>query len=67
MLTAMVYDGSSRFKQARLMLMATYTYTRSFDGCEGPDGEPMDFGIWYSFYCAVRVGWDYLRRPRHRG
>lgn len=59
---AMCYRGGNRFKEAWLMFMATYAYTRSFHGTEGPDGEPMDFGIWYSFCCAVRVGWDYLRR-----
>jgi hypothetical protein len=66
MMDSMVYMGPSRFKRAWLMYLATYAYTRSFDGCEGPDGERMDFGIWYSFTCAVQNFWDYLRRPIDR-
>lgn len=60
MMDAMVYGGGSRIRNAWLMYLATYTYTRSWDGGEGPDGRPMSFGRWYSFKSAVRVGWYYL-------
>lgn len=68
MLDSMCYMGPNRVKQAWLMFLATYSYTRSWDGCEGPDGTPMDFGRWYSFCCAVRCAWWYLwPRPTARG
>jgi hypothetical protein len=64
-LEAMAYMGVSRVKQAWLMARATYAYTRSWDGCEGPrEGEVMSFGRWYSFCSAVEVGWEYLWKAR---
>lgn len=62
MMDSLVYNGPSRLKSAWLMYQATYAYTRSWDGCEGPDGRPMDFGRWYSFACAARNFWEYLWR-----
>ena len=59
MLDAMVHEGRGP-KAAWLMFVATYTYTRSWDGAEGPDGEPMEFGRWYSVCAAFRCAGKYL-------
>lgn len=60
---ALAYMGDNRIRRAWLMALATYAYTRSWDGCEGNvEGEIMHFGRWYSFCAAVEVGWDYLWR-----
>ncbi len=48
-------------RAAWLMARATYAYTRSWDGCEGPDG-PMEFSRWYSFCAALECAWWYLWR-----
>lgn len=64
MMDSMCYFGPSRIKNAWLMYLATYSYTRSFDGCEGPNGERMSFSIWYSFTCAARNFWEYLWRKK---
>ena len=60
-LQAMVYEGN-RVKKAWLMARASYAYTRSWDGAEGPDGTPMDFGRWYAFKEAALLGCEYLWR-----
>ena len=52
-------------RAAWLMFRASYAYTRSWDGAEGPDGKPMAFGRWYAFTEALKCGVDYLR-PRRR-
>ena len=51
-------------RAAWLMGCASYAYTRSWHGAEGPDGEPLDFSRWYAFSEAVKCGWYYLFR-RH--
>ena len=60
-LEAMVYEGN-RFKRAWLMAQASYAYTRSWHGAEGPDGQPMDFGRWYAFKEAAQLGREWLWR-----
>lgn len=47
-------------RAAWLSFLASYHYTRSWDGCEGPDGQPMSFGRWYAFKGGVECGWRYL-------
>jgi hypothetical protein len=59
-LEALAYMGDNRLQRAWLMFLATYAYTRSWHGAEGPDGQPMDFGRWHSFKCALETGLPYL-------
>ena len=50
-------------RAAWLMFSASYSYTRSFEGTEGPDGKPIAWGRWYAFSEAVKCGVNRLRRP----
>lgn len=59
-MAAMTYPFQHGLWAAWLMARATYSYTRSWDGCEGPDGKPLDFGRWFSFKAAVESFWLYL-------
>ena len=59
MMDAMTYQGRNRLTNAWLMFQATYAYTRSWNGAEGPDG-PISCGRLYSFRCALRCAWEYL-------
>lgn len=64
-MNAMVYDGRNRIRKAWLMAVASYTYTRSWDGAEMyPGTPPMRFSRWYAFCGAAQLGWEYLwQRP----
>lgn len=62
MLNAMT-GPSYGLRAAYLMALASYSYTRSWHGAEGPDGKPMDFGRWYAFVEAVKCGARFLFKP----
>ena len=59
MLSAMMAPDYG-IRTAWLMGLASYSYTRSWDGAEGPDGKPMSFGRWYSLVEAIKCGSAYL-------
>ena len=63
MLAAMTYRGN-RFGLAWRSAVASYAYTRSWDGTECGPGEYMTFSRWYAFKGAVALWWDYVRNPR---
>lgn len=64
MLTALT-SGERGLRTAWVMALATYSYTRSWHGAEGPDGEPMEFSRWYCFASAAEIFWEYLWKRKH--
>ena len=60
MMNALTCDGN-RVRQAWLSFVASYTYTRSWDGVEMyPGTPPMRFSRWYAFKGALACGLPYL-------
>lgn len=64
MLAALTSDKEYGLRAAWLSFVASYTYTRSWDGCEGQNGERMSFGRWYAFLGACSSFWRWLYERR---